>query len=213
MSNSPTSDRTRIVLFEEHATQTELLSSYLATKLRGSYEVVGTAGSLSELTRLCRKTVPDIIIFEPVHSEFLPLEIVGHLLKTSRRVNLLAFTRSRSAMLFLEMRRIGVRAVVTRDTPLSSLITTIKSVAAGDFFFPEESNKIPESTQLPFLTEREKEVVYWVSLGYPTRVIAERMSVTRKTIDKFRQKIMNKVGAHDAVALTRFAITNGLSRI
>jgi len=168
---------------------------------------------MPELTKLCRKNAPDIIIFEPLHSEILPLDIVHDLLQISQKTKLLAFSRSRSAFLFLEMRSIGVRGVVTRDVPLSTLVKAVKAVASGDFFFPEDSISLQEGTLLPTLTERERQVIYLVSLGYPTSAIAQKMTVTKKTIDKFRQKIMNKVNAHDAVALTRFALTNGLSRI
>ncbi len=210
---SPSPVRTRVILFEEHTTVSELITHYLTTELRGSIDILGTARNLSEVSKLCKKNLPDIIIFEPLNSRILPLDIVENLLKISRKIKLLAFTRSRSQFLLLEMRRVGVRGVVTRDLPLSEFVKAVKAVVEGGFFFEEVSTRASKTTQVPSFTEREKQVISFVSLGYSTKAIAEHMGVTNKTINKFRQKAMDKVNAHDAVAITRFAIINGLSHI
>ena len=60
------------------------------------------------------------------------------------------------------------------------------------------------------LTKRETEIVKLVAESYTNRQIAEALFISEKTVDSHRAKILEKLGLHDRVELTRYAIRSGL---
>jgi DNA-binding NarL/FixJ family response regulator len=60
------------------------------------------------------------------------------------------------------------------------------------------------------LTARETEVVKLVAEGLSNRQIAEELVISEKTVQRHRANIMKKLGMHDRVELTRYAIRSGL---
>jgi DNA-binding NarL/FixJ family response regulator len=202
--------RTSILLIEEHGAISELVSAFLESRL-SHMQILGAVQTLEEARAVCEEILPDVIIFEPLMPGIVPLEMVNQLLALCPRAKMLAFTRSQAPGLVAEMRMAGIRGVVTRRQPLSEFVEALKAVAKGELFF-EGENSVPEDVSVsPRLTGREKLVVRLVSEGLSTKEIAEKMEVSSKTVDKFRQKAMNKLDLHDAVRVTRYAITNGLS--
>ena len=66
-----------------------------------------------------------------------------------------------------------------------------------------------EPPKLP-LTPREMEIVKLVAESYTNREIAQALVISEKTVDRHRANILQKLGLHDRVELTRYAIRNGL---
>jgi DNA-binding NarL/FixJ family response regulator len=60
------------------------------------------------------------------------------------------------------------------------------------------------------LTPREQEVIKLVAESYSTKQIADVLVISEKTVDWHRANILEKLGMHDRVALTRYAIRSGL---
>ncbi|MGH3971246.1 MAG: response regulator transcription factor, partial [Mycobacterium sp.] len=60
------------------------------------------------------------------------------------------------------------------------------------------------------LTPREEEVLKLIAEGYSTREIANTLGISAKTVDRHRTNTLQKLGLHDRLALTRYAIRTGL---
>ena len=60
------------------------------------------------------------------------------------------------------------------------------------------------------LTPRETEIVKLIAESYSTKEIAEALVISEKTVDRHRTNILEKLGMHDRVELTRYAIRHGL---
>jgi DNA-binding NarL/FixJ family response regulator len=59
------------------------------------------------------------------------------------------------------------------------------------------------------LTEREREVMKRIAQGRRTREIAHELSLSHKTIEKYRSNLMHKLGLKTATAVAAYAIANG----
>lgn len=60
------------------------------------------------------------------------------------------------------------------------------------------------------LTERQREVLQLIAEGYATRDIAQRLSLSAKTVEAHRARIMTRLRIYDIAGLTRFAVRTGL---
>jgi DNA-binding NarL/FixJ family response regulator len=67
-----------------------------------------------------------------------------------------------------------------------------------------------DATSLDPLTPRELEVVKLVAEGHTSDEIAGMLFISRKTVDRHRANILEKLGMRDRVELTRYAIRRGL---
>jgi len=63
---------------------------------------------------------------------------------------------------------------------------------------------------LETLSEREREILKLVADGKTSREIAERLSISPKTVDTYRSRLMSKIGVKNLVGLVKFAIRHGL---
>jgi DNA-binding NarL/FixJ family response regulator len=63
------------------------------------------------------------------------------------------------------------------------------------------------------LSDREREVMRLIAQGFRTREIAEKLSVSHKTVEKHRTNLMRKLGLRTAAAVAAYAITNGYVRL
>ena len=67
-----------------------------------------------------------------------------------------------------------------------------------------------ERSRLEALSSREREILRLVAEGRTSREIAERLSISPKTVDTYRSRLMRKLGVENLVALVKFAIRHGV---
>ncbi len=60
------------------------------------------------------------------------------------------------------------------------------------------------------LTEIETEVLKLLAIGWPCKLVADRLGKSHKTIEKQRQSVMNKLNIHNRVELAHYALNLGL---
>ncbi len=112
----------------------------------------------------------------------------------------------------------GAYAYIVKDSPVEVLLRAIRSEA------PEVERPAPPvprarlieqpaAAQIAKMTERELQVLVGVALGYSSKRIAGNLGRSVKTIEKHRFKMMHRLGLHNAAAVTRFAIDNGLLQV
>jgi len=74
---------------------------------------------------------------------------------------------------------------------------------------PVETAK-PEKSPLETLSAREREVLVLVAQGHTNQAVADRLSLSVKTIESYRARLMAKLGLQNRAHLTQFAIEMGL---
>ncbi|MDR2962040.1 MAG: response regulator transcription factor [Bacteroidales bacterium] len=70
-----------------------------------------------------------------------------------------------------------------------------------------------EKMQQSELTEREIEILYNICKGFSNAEIAEKLFISKRTVDKHRENLLLKTHAHNTAGLVIFAIRNGLFEI
>jgi DNA-binding NarL/FixJ family response regulator len=118
----------------------------------------------------------------------------------------------------------GAAGYVLKKAADAELITAIQSVMRGGVYIHPSIARTLLDDMLPVsnddalapddlwstLSEREQEVLRMVALGHTGREIADKLSLSVKTVDTYRSRGMDKLGLRSRAALVRYAITHGL---
>jgi len=116
----------------------------------------------------------------------------------------------------------GAHGFLLKRSEPELIITAIESVYNGKKFFDDEALQIalkptlgdPDSSDMEkvaLLTNREKEIINMVVEGDSNQNIADKLFVSKRTVDTHRNNLMIKLKLKNTVELVKFALNNGLA--
>jgi DNA-binding NarL/FixJ family response regulator len=122
---------------------------------------------------------------------------------------------------FFEAIRAGASGYVLKSAADRDLVEACRATVRGEpFLYPDavktlirdylERVRVGDDLPADPLTPRESEVVKLIAEGYSNRRIAEELVISEKTVGRHRANVLEKLGMHDRVELTRYAIRRGL---
>jgi len=110
-----------------------------------------------------------------------------------------------------------------RQASSTDVARAIREVRSGNAFFSPAISKrlsdryresivsgVPVKTRSSLLTSRETEVLQLIAEGGGNKHIAAELGISVKTVERHRQRLMDKLGIHEVAGLTRYAISRGL---
>jgi two-component system response regulator NreC len=100
-----------------------------------------------------------------------------------------------------------VRAIRAASEGHVFLFSSVASLLASDILSRIESGD--EGVKNDILTAREREVLVLIAEGLMNRDIAERLTISVKTVERHRENIMNKLNLHSRTELVKYAIRKG----
>ncbi len=120
---------------------------------------------------------------------------------------------------------IGVKGYMLKTIPSDELLLAIKNIYDGKDYFnadvtkalvsddkPNSFHQYPKkSPLLQELTNREKEIIKYISQGLTNVQVGEKLFISPRTVDTHRTNIMKKLEIHNVASLIRFAFQNGLT--
>jgi DNA-binding NarL/FixJ family response regulator len=208
--------RLRVVLADGHTILRQGLRAILDAE--ADLEVIGEASSVYEAVGLTRRLQPDVVITDFSFENGSGIQAIGDLRRECAGVRVVMLTGHNSQECMRAAMTAGVQAYVVKDSPVEVLLRAIRSEGAesdrlATAEYPPRSRHSahwPVEATLTEMTARERQVLIGVALGYSSKRIAGNLGRSVKTIEKHRFKMMHKLGLHNAAAVTRYAIDNGL---
>jgi DNA-binding NarL/FixJ family response regulator len=184
--------------------------------------VAGVAGDGTELLTAVKASSPDVVITDIQMPVMSGIEATRKIKEQFPSIAVIALTMFGEDALIMEMLDAGASGYLLKNASKEDLVQAIHAVNAGEKYFCATtskqlakmiSNRLPakiKSVQPELLTEKEQHIVKLICQEYSTKQIAGLLEHTPKTIEAYRMRLMEKIGAHNTAGIVIYAIKNGL---
>jgi len=146
------------------------------------------------------------------------LEAIGELKKRLPEANILALTIVDNPEYFLPVLKSGACGYLLKEAEPEELLAAVRAAAQGiAYLSPRVATVVlsglqAERDRYASLSVREREVLALVAQGYTSREVAERLYLSPKTVEKYRARLMGKLGISSRAELISYAVNRGLLR-
>jgi DNA-binding NarL/FixJ family response regulator len=210
----------RILLADDHA----VLRSGLRLLLdaQPDLKVVGEAADGREAMRLAVDLQPNLILLDLTMPGLGGMEALPVLRKTVPAARVLVLTMHDDESYLRQALQRGASGYILKKAADGELISAVRAVLRGEVYVHSSLTKTlledflpspdaqPRDDPWDSLTEREQEALTLVALGHTSAEIADRLSLSPKTVETYRARGMEKLGLRSRAALVQFAIAHGL---
>lgn len=201
----------RVAIVDDH----ELVRQGIKALLEREHdmEIVGEAGEGVSALTMVRRELPDVVVMDIVLPGASGLEVAAELRAEGDGPAVVVLTMHSDESLIRRALDEGVRGFVLKESIVDELILAIRAAnRGGTYIGPNATTSAdPISAQSGYeaLTDRERQILYFISEGLTNQNMASRLSISVKTVERHRQSIMRKMDAHNVVELLRAAIRLG----
>lgn len=184
-------------------------------------QVIGDVNAGHEGIQCAQELQPDVVILSLKLPDTSGKTVVTRLLNLPQAPKILVISLDIEQVTASPVLGIGALGYLTPHTSPAELISAIKTVHAGKVVMSDEiirhlksSKDSPSKTSaLNTLTAREMEILTLVTQGKTIAEIADQLSISHKTVHAYRDRIFQKLGVSNDVALTWLAIREGVITI
>jgi DNA-binding NarL/FixJ family response regulator len=211
--------KTKILLADDHAMVRRGLRHVLEAE--PDLDVVAEAGDGRDAVDVALREEVDLAILDVTMPRQTGLQAALELSRRRPELRVLMLSMHDNEQFFFAALRAGASGYVLKSAADRDLVGACRAAMRGEpFIYPpavrtiirdllermEAGESVPEDP----LTPRESEIVKLVAEGLSNREISDELVISDKTVERHRANILAKLGMHDRVELTRYAIRAGL---
>ncbi|TMB27650.1 MAG: response regulator transcription factor [Deltaproteobacteria bacterium] len=211
----------KLVLVDDHALFREGLRALISTQ--PDLRIVGEASAAPEAHPILEQTQPDVLLLDIVLPRVSGISVAREVLRRHPRQRILMLTMLTDDEHVAQALAAGVTGYSSKYVCAKELFSAIRMVARGetylapgisrdvptDYLRKQDEKRLPD-TPLLSLTAREREIFELVVNGLSTTKIAAQLSISARTVETHRGRIIRKLGVHSATDLVRLAARLGL---
>jgi DNA-binding NarL/FixJ family response regulator len=195
----------RILVADDHPLFRRGLRELLSAE--DDLEVVAEAGDGAEAVSIALRGAIDLAIVDMAMPRMTGLQVAAELARRRPDVRVLIVSAHEGEHNLLDARRAGAAGYLLKTGAESQLAAACRAVMRGESVYPDGP---PDKAGPKALTTRETEILKLVAAGWSSQRIADELVISINTVDRHRQNLLGKLGLHDRVDLTRYAIRRGL---
>ena len=203
----------------------------LAIRAQPDMVLAGVAGSAAEAFDLLRADRPDVAVVDISLGDAHGLDLVQSLRAEHDGLEVVVFSMYDEAVYAERALRAGALGYVRKSEPTSAVTEAIRSAASGEIYLARRAasrllarvamgadaprgggtrggggGRGREASGLEELTDREMAVFQMLGQGRPADDIADRLNLSRKTVETYRRRAKEKLGLETVTELLQFAI-------
>ena len=185
------------------------------------FDVVATADGVAAARRRAAVVKPDVVLMDMQLADGTGVQATTEVLAVSPSSRVLVLSASDERDDVLDAVKAGATGYLVKSASKAELCDAVQATAAGRAVFTPslaglvlgEYRRIAHSDDRPVrpsLTERETEILRFVAKGLSAKQIAEKLSLSHRTVENHVQATFRKLQVANRVELTRYAIEHGL---
>lgn len=212
--------RIRILLADDHAVLRAGLGALLSRE--PDMEVVGEAASGAEAVQKAEALQPDVVLLDISMPGMDGLEATAQIKRRCARTRVLILTMHEDRRYLLPALRAGAAGYVVKRAADAELIGAIRAIQRGEAFLHPTmarflvdeyaGQKATGAAEGQPLSDREAEVLRLIAEGLSYKEMADRLGISVKTVETYRERIKEKLNLASRAELVRYALERGLLR-
>ena len=220
MSISGAGMKKRVFLVDDHPAMRQGLQELINQE--ADIAVCGQAGDIPAALEGIKKTKPDIAIVDLTLKDSSGLDLLKDLKIRFSKLPVLILSMHNEALYAERSIRAGARGYIMKEATTENIIKAIHQILEGEIYLsPEVSSKMlkkmagmnsSNADPIEGLSDRELEVFRLIGEGLRTRDVADRLHLSVKTVESYREHIKIKLQLDNAAKLTRAAVEWSQSR-
>ncbi len=185
----------------------------------GDMEVIAEAADGRDAIRLVHEALPDVAVVDISMPGLDGLEVVSQLQGLYPELPILILTMHEEGPYVVRAIQAGARGYITKQSAPEQLVRAIRKVHGGSRYLTDEAAEAlalqiargsRQQSPLDSLSMRELQVLRRLAMGHTNREIASAYSISIKTVDTYRSRLLKKLNLRNNADLSRFAIQNKL---
>lgn len=217
----------RIALVDDHSLFRRGLKVLLSS--RPDFEVVADAGSGGEFLAMLPTARPDVVFMDYDMPEMNGAETAERALAEYPDLKVITLSMFGDSAYYSRMMSSGAKGFLLKDSEFDEVVEAVETVYSGGTYFSSSlleslshsirsaasgvdaaADAVAESDRL---SDREVEILVAICQGFSTQEIADRLFISKRTVDKHRANILEKSGCKNTASLVVYAIRHGLVEV
>ena len=202
----------RVLLADDHAILRDGLAMLINKE--PEMEVVAQASTATEAVQLAESSYPHVAVLDVSMPEGGGATAAEQIRVSCPEVRVLALTRHADHAYVRRLFRAGAHGYVLKKSAADTLISAIRTVAAGGTYVEPSlgeplNARIAPSSEGDRLTPREEEVLREVAWGRSSKEIAALLVISTKTVESYKASALEKLGLRSRNEIVRYAVAKG----
>lgn len=216
----------RIALVDDHSLFRKGLKVLLAS--RPDFNIVADVGSGEEFLSALMQVQPDVVFMDYAMPEMNGAETTRRALELFPDLKVITLSMFGDNAYYSNMMSSGAKGFLLKDSEFNEVVEAVETVYGGGTYFSASlleslsysmrstgaaGNVSDDIAEADRLSEREIEVLVAICQGLSTQEIADKLFISKRTVDKHRANILEKSGCKNTASLVVYAIRNGFVEI
>jgi len=213
-------DLIRVVLADDHAVVRAGLKAVLGAAR--DIDVVGEASNGKEAIALAERFHPDVIVMDLSMGEMDGMAATKALAAIDGSPRVLVLTMHAEEEYLVPLLEAGAAGYLVKSVADRELVDAVRTVARGELYVRPAAARVlakglkkkdehaDDRSRYERLTERERDVLRLIAAGYTAPEIGEKLFISPKTVDTYKQRINEKLGLTHRADYVRLALKLGL---
>jgi DNA-binding NarL/FixJ family response regulator len=215
--------KSRVMLVDDHPMLRHGIAELVNSE--GDLEVCGEAGNMQDAFTLAGKLKPDLVIIDVSLNGNNGIELMKNLSNRYPSMPLLAYSMHDETIYAERALRAGAKGYVMKQANADVLLDAIQQVLKGKMYLSKQMSEhllgklvgagtstAPIGSPIEKLSDRELEVLQHMGQGLGTSQIADKLCLSVKTIETYREHLKEKLNLSSGQELLRYSIEWSLAQ-
>jgi DNA-binding NarL/FixJ family response regulator len=214
------SEQIRVILADDHSVVRAGLKAVLGTAR--DIEVVGEAKDGREAITLVERLNPDVVVMDLTMGEADGAAATREIVARQLATRVLILTMHAEEDYLVPLLQAGAAGYLVKSVADRELVEAVRTVARGEVYVRPAAARVlaqglsrkdpiqAERDKYERLTARERDVLRLVAEGYSAPEIGERLFISPKTVDTYKQRVNEKLGMSHRTDYVKMALKLGL---